>query len=105
MLKVSEIEQLLRRVFDGAREGLRENLDPEEYAKRRRDFVFHMTDWSSDLEQLGALLKQPDRWDNESASAVVIGFLYHVIPHLNAAGKLLLDEVGDPFAEPEMKPG
>ncbi len=101
MRTVSEREQLLGRVFDGAREGLRENVDPREYEKRKHDFVFHMTDWSGDLERLAALFDQPDQWDEESASALVIGFLYHVIPHLNAAGRLLLDGVGDPFEQPE----
>jgi hypothetical protein len=99
MPSVSKIEQLLGRVFDGAREDLRENVDPQEYEKRKHDFVFHMTDWLGDLEQLRDLFKQPDHRDEESASALVIGFLYHVIPHLNAAGRLLLDEIGDPFVK------
>jgi|YelNatPaOPRAMG01_1025707.scaffolds.fasta_scaffold179823_1 hypothetical protein len=101
MLTASKVEQLLGRVFDGAREGLRENLDPQEYEKRRHDFVFHMTDWLGDLEQLADLFNRPDQQDEESASALVIGFLYHVVPHLNAAGRLLLDEIGDPFSQPQ----
>lgn len=104
MLTVSKLEQLLGQVFDGARDGLRDSLDSQEYERRKHDFVFHMTDWSRDLEQLTALFHQPDRLDEDSASALVIGFLYHVVPHLNAAGRLLLDEIVDPFAQPETKP-
>jgi hypothetical protein len=103
MLTVSKVEQLLGRVFDGARESLREELDAQEYERRKHDFVFHMTDWLGDLEQLTDLFNQPDQQDEESASAHVIRFLYHVIPHLNAAGRLLLDEVGDPFSQPESR--
>ena len=29
---------------------------------------------------------------------VIIGALYHVIPHLNAAGRILLEEIPDAFA-------
>ena len=97
MPPVSKIEQLLGQVFDEAREGLRETLDPEEYERRRHEFIFHMTDWREELEQLVELFKHPEQQDQESASVFLIGFLYHVIPHLNAAGRLLLDEIGDPF--------
>jgi hypothetical protein len=93
-----QLERLLGLIFDGAREGLREELDPDEYQKRRHDFVFHLADWQDDLERLATLFKHPDQQDEDSASELVIGFLYHVIPHLNAAGRLLLDEVKDPFA-------
>jgi hypothetical protein len=98
MPAVSSIEQLLGQIFDGAREGERGTLDPAEYERRRHDFIFHMTDWSDDLERLADLFKHPEQQEEESASVFLIGFLYHVIPHLNAAGRLLLDEVGDPFA-------
>jgi hypothetical protein len=98
MPHVSRLEQLLTRVFEGASEGLRDELDSEEYEKRKHDFVFHMTDWIGDLEQLVDLFRNPDQEDEEAASKVVLGFLYHVVPHLNAAGRLLLDDVGDPFS-------
>jgi hypothetical protein len=49
------------------------------------------------------LVEGPEQLDAEAASALVIGFLYHVVPHLNAAGRLLLDEISDPFASAEMK--
>jgi hypothetical protein len=99
MPNVSKIVQLLGQVFDGAREGLRETLDPEEYERRRHDFIFHMTDWRDDLERLADLFKHPEQQEEGSASVFLIGFFYHVIPHLNAAGRLLLDEIGDPFAQ------
>jgi hypothetical protein len=104
MLTVSKLEQLLGRVFDSAREGLREILDPQEYEKRRHDFIFHMADWKDDLERLADLYNHPERRDEDAASTLVIGFLYHVIPHLNAAGRLLLDEIGDPFSQSENPP-
>ncbi len=99
----SNLEELLGRIFDGAREGVRENVPPAEYERRRRDFIFHMTDWLSDLRQLADLFSNPDGRADDTASALVIGFLYHVIPHLNAAGRLLLDDISDPFAQPEVK--
>ncbi|HVA49672.1 MAG TPA: hypothetical protein VNH11_25120 [Pirellulales bacterium] len=98
---VSRLEHLLGRVFDGVSEGLRAELDLEEYEKRKHDFVFHMTDWIGDLEQLAELFGDPDQETDETASNVVLGFLYHVIPHLNAAGRLLLGDVGDPFSTPK----
>jgi hypothetical protein len=101
MRTTSQLEHLLGQVFDEAREGLRESLDPAEYEKRRQDFVFHMTDWKRDLEQLTHLFRNPDQSNEEAASTLVIGFLYHVLPHLNAAGRLLLDDVADPFTPAE----
>jgi hypothetical protein len=60
-----------------------------------------MMDWEGDLQELAKLFRNPDLSDEETASALVIGFLYHVVPHLNAAGRLLLDEISDPFAPAE----
>jgi hypothetical protein len=72
--------------------------DARENAARRDEFVFHMMDWIDDMERLRALYRSPVR-DATSASEVVVGFLYHVVPHLNAAGRLLLDEIPDRFAK------
>lgn len=36
----------------------------------------------------------------EAAARQIVGFLYYVTPHLNAACRLLLDAVPDPFEEP-----
>jgi hypothetical protein len=95
----THLRELLGRVFDGARGSLRADLPADEYERRKLDFVFHMTDWSNDLARLADCAEHPDRLDDEAASRLVIGFLYHVVPHLNAAGRLLLDEITDPFAD------
>lgn len=93
------LEQLLADIFDD----LREDHDPLRHAERRRDFVFHMTDWLNDFKDLAALYDQPEKADLKKARTFLIGFLIHVIPHLNAAGRLLLDKISDPFTEPEPK--
>jgi hypothetical protein len=96
--QTTPVEELLGSLFDGAREGLRQSLSAEEYEKRRHDFAFHLTDIREDVLRLAELLTQPTKHDEEAASADIIGILYHVIPHLNAAGRLLLDQIHDPFA-------
>jgi hypothetical protein len=57
-----------------------------------------MLDWESDLRRMVALVDEPGKVSSKEATTFIIGFLYHVIPHLNAAGNLLLDKVPDPFA-------
>lgn len=98
MSERATIKKLLGEVFDAAREGLRESLDDAAYEEQRREFVFHMTDWLSDLGRLRELLANAEGADKDEACTQVIGFLYHAVPHLNAAGRLLLDEIRDPFA-------
>lgn len=97
MRKNAALKKLLGQVFDAAREGLREDLDDATYQERRREFIFHMSDWLSDLESVRTLFKRPGKADPDEACTLLIGFLYHVVPHLNAAGRLLLDEIRDPF--------
>jgi hypothetical protein len=99
-----ELRQLLGHVFDHAQEGLRAELPADEYERRRHDFVFHMTDWAGDLTRFMELVGRPDEWKTKAATTFLIGFLYHVVPHLNAAGRLLLDHIPDPFAEPPLVP-
>jgi hypothetical protein len=99
MNQVAHAEELLAKVFDGAREGLRAELSRDEYERRRHEFVFHLGDAREDLARLAELLAEPDKLDEEAASALIIGFLYHAVPHLNAACRLLLDHIDDPFAE------
>jgi hypothetical protein len=89
---------LLGRVFDESRDYLSTSLTAEEYKQLRQDFIFHMTDWASDLERLHSLSRTPEQWSADDATSFVIGMLYHVIPHLKAAGRILLDDVGDPFS-------
>jgi hypothetical protein len=97
--RVAPAEELLGQVFDSAREGLRATLPPDEYEKMRHDFAFHLSDVREDLVRLADLLAEPHKLDEKAASALVIGILYHAIPHLNAAGRLLLDQINDPFAD------
>jgi hypothetical protein len=92
------LERLLGQIFDHCQEGLQDEISPSDYEKQRHDFVFHMLDWYRDLEHLSRLYHDPEGQDVQSVSRFLVGFLYHVIPHLNAAGRLLLDQVPDPFA-------
>jgi hypothetical protein len=92
------IERVLGDLFDSQREDWKKKLSAQEYDQMRHDFVFHMTDWLSDLEQFATWAKHPESLDDSAASALVIGFLYHVIPHLSAAGRFLLGKIDDPFA-------
>lgn len=98
------LERLLKRTFAAASSwsSLRKS-NPKRYKQLEFDFVFHMTDWMSDIEQLAELYKHPEKADPEEFCTFIIGFLYHVIPHLDAAGQLLLDEVKSPFEPPHQK--
>jgi len=71
MLSNDDLEMLMGRIFDGAREGLRETVEPNEYARRRQDFIFHMTDWKSDLQGLASLFKNADEQDQIATSDFV----------------------------------
>jgi hypothetical protein len=73
-------------------------------AEARRDFVFHMTDWLSDLDRLRAIYDHPEQCDRCEAGRDIAGFLYHVIPHLKAAGRLLLDKIPDAFEPAQPAP-
>lgn len=88
------LEDLLGRVFEMARHG----GDAVHFEKQKWEFVFHMSDWRSDLNTLHQMYADPTQWTPESACQFLIGFLYHVVPHLNAAGRLLLGTIGDPFS-------
>jgi hypothetical protein len=95
--------KLLADIFDDMRKDDRKELGRAVYEQQRHDFAFHMTDWLADLEGLHKLFDQQDIVDRETARTFLIGFLYHVVPHLNAAGRLLVGEITDPFA-PAAKP-
>lgn len=82
-----KLEQLLAAVYNS----LQKIGDPKSNARRRRNFVFHMTDWMEDLDRLSELYKNPDQFDQKAAAEVVAHFLLHAIPHLRAAGRLALD--------------
>ena len=93
---------LMRAVFDQAREGERERLPVAEYLRLREEFAFHMTDWLGDLKELESLRAAPESADPREAAKTIIGLLYHLVPHLTEAGNLLLDGVPNPFAEKEI---
>lgn len=103
--KATDVGELLGQVFDRGRADLRADLAKQDredvYERLKRGFIFHMTDWAVDLRRLHALMEAPDAWSPKQATTCVMAFLYHVLPHLNAAGHLLLDEVPDAFAEDE----
>jgi hypothetical protein len=105
MEMTADLRDLLGQVFDQAQSGLRSELAEqgraEDYDRIRHDFVFHMTDWLDDLTKYHAMAEAPEVWKIDRATTFVIGFLYHVVPHLNAAGRLLLDEIADTFAGDE----
>lgn len=86
---------LLGRVF----EDVKERTHDESFERNKRDFLFHMTDWQEDLEKLAELFRNPTSWEADSACDFVVGFLYHVVPHVNAAARLLVGCVGDPFSQ------
>ena len=90
--KEMKIEELLAQIFDE----LQELDNPEEHQRNKEEFVFHMLDWKNDLEKISQIYTSPEHYEVE-ASEIIAGFLYHVIPHLNRAGNLLLDSVPNPF--------
>jgi hypothetical protein len=92
-----ELISLLSRAFDEHQGDLRDRLSPEEYERLRFAFAFHLSDWEDDLKKLSSLVESPESWTPEQTSSFLIGMLYHVIPHLKAAGRILLDGVGDGF--------
>ena len=94
-MEKQKIEQMLAQIFDE----LQEIDDPVKYTRAKEDFVFHMVDWIHNLEELFQLYMTPQKYDTATREKIVIGFLYHVIPHLNTAGSLLLGDIPNPFEE------
>jgi hypothetical protein len=85
------LNQILGRIYDRYQQ-----LDePKANAAGRKDFVFHMSDWIDDLRGLAELFQNPKKFSQKQAGDIVAGFLFHVIPHLRAAGRLLLDYTPD----------
>jgi hypothetical protein len=90
-----ELKRLLAKVYNR----YQKLDDPAADRRSREDFVFHMTDWLNDLDNLWEIYKNPESTSKEAAEDAVFGFLIHALPHLMAAGRLLLDEIQDTFAE------
>ena len=81
-----------------------QQLDESEAdARAREDFVFHMADWEDDLFRLAKLYRRPEQFDDKTAGQIVFGFLSHALHHLLPAGRLLLGEIHDIFAETDKK--
>jgi hypothetical protein len=87
-----ELETFLGAVFDDFQPRNRRG-----HSRRKQQFVFHMLDFKQDLARLTKLYRRPGNFDRESASQIVAAFLYHVVPHVRAAGHLLLGEIPDSF--------
>jgi hypothetical protein len=98
--KLKKVRELLERMFDRKRRF----ADVEDYERKRHEFVFHMIDWEDDLRELYKLYDRPLEHEAR-ASEIVTGYLIHTTSHLNAAGRLLLDDVPDPFKEREIPEG
>jgi hypothetical protein len=72
----------------------------EDHDQRRRDFVFHMTDWLDDQQRLAALYADPEQFGTVESGDIVFGFLAHALWHLNEAYHLLNGHtVPNPFRE------
>jgi len=86
-----EARNILRAVYSEVRES-----HELEYGNEQEAFSFHMSECLDDMEGVVSLLKT----SSEPAGVVarrIVGFLYHVVPHLNAAARLLLNGVPDSF--------
>ncbi|NLY00252.1 MAG: hypothetical protein GXY83_29495 [Rhodopirellula sp.] len=88
----TSLEKILGEIDDEACD----RADPDR-AKRRAEFIFHMTDGKDDLERLVRWYQAPEQFDEHEAKEIVAATLYHVTGHLIAAARLY-DYVPDPFA-------
>ena len=88
---------ILSSIFDELREGQRRELSKTDYTRNRDYFIFHIIECLDDLQGLQELLS--GAMDPAIASSRMVGILYHVVPHFNAATRLLLDRVPDTFAK------
>jgi hypothetical protein len=91
---------LLERVYEMIQRDDSLPTRPVDFERHKHDFAFHMTDWYTEIQPLQRLFDSPRQWSDDAAAAFVVGFLHHVVPHLNAATRLLLGAISDPFAPP-----
>ncbi len=61
------------------------------FEKDKDAFVFHMTDWQSNLSDLAELFSHPESIDEERAERVLQDLFFHVLPHLNVAAEIYDD--------------
>jgi hypothetical protein len=95
-MRNEQVRELLEKIFENAAE--RGELARAEFEARKRDFVFHLSDCANDLERLATLLRQKEPDSVSDATVQLLSILYHVIPHLSTAGRILLGNYSDPFA-------
>jgi hypothetical protein len=94
----TKLERKLAAIYDL----YQRKADAKSNARSRQFFVSNMTDWIDDLAALSDFYRNPERFDKKAAGEIVAGFVCHVIPHLTAAGRLLLDYTpGDQFRKLE----
>jgi hypothetical protein len=60
-----------------------------------------MTDCNDDLLGLADWIRNPKLEDEAAVVRTLIGTFYHIIPHLNASGRLLLGNIPDSFNQHE----
>lgn len=65
----------------------------DNFSSDRDAFVFHMTDWRTELGALERLFESPDDYTQKEANQILQGLFYHVLPHLNAAAEIYDDAV------------
>lgn len=90
--KISKLREAFGNVYDF----LQGKGDDDFDEKMRQEFIFHMEECFDDFEEIVEVMRDSERVSEETAQRVA-GFIYHVVPHLRRAGRLLLDEIPDPF--------
>jgi hypothetical protein len=87
-------ERAIAEALEGTLRRYNDHVGPITDDRRTHDFVFHMTDWRSDLLALAALMRDPNAKTDEEWSQVVFAFLSHATGHIIAASKIMeLDPV------------
>jgi len=102
LLSRQALSPKLERILDAIYPKYQKLDDHTADATCRWDFVFHMTDWAANLEQLATLYKNPEQFTKAEGEEIVSGFLYHATAHIMEAARLLLDyEPGYVFDSPK----
>ena len=81
-------ERKIRAALEKVFRRFNEDAGPASKDPRTHDFVFHMTDWHSELARLNRLYEHPESGSQEEWDDAVVRFLYHAVGHLLAAAKL-----------------
>src|SRR5688500_3610202 len=89
-------EQLVASALEKVFRHFNDKVGPLNKDRRTHDFVFHMTDWYSDLVVLAELYQHPEGHTQDEWNDGVVGFLYHAVGHLMAAAQIN-DTFSDPF--------